>query len=42
LKIDTLFSIGGSVGGIAWEILPLEPKLVQKILFHRFNGKTDC
>jgi homoserine acetyltransferase len=35
LKIDTLFAlIGGSVGGggIAWEILALEPKLAQNFI----------
>jgi hypothetical protein len=42
LKIDTLFAlIGGSVGGgIAWEILALEPKLA-KILFHTDWKATD-
>jgi homoserine acetyltransferase len=34
VKIDTLFAlIGGSVGGgIAWEILALEPKLAQNFI----------
>jgi homoserine acetyltransferase len=33
LKIDTLFAlIGGSVGGVAWEILALEPKLAQNFI----------
>jgi cephalosporin-C deacetylase-like acetyl esterase len=32
---------GGSVGGgIAWEILALEPKLA-KILFHRYRLESD-
>jgi homoserine acetyltransferase len=34
LKVDSLFAlIGGSVGGgIAWEILALEPKLAQNFI----------
>jgi homoserine acetyltransferase len=42
LKIDNLFAlIGGSVGGgIAWEILALEPKLL-KILFPYRLKATD-
>jgi pimeloyl-ACP methyl ester carboxylesterase len=41
LKIDLFALIGGSVGGgIAWEILALEPKLA-KILFHRYRLESD-
>jgi homoserine acetyltransferase len=42
LKIDTLFAlIGGSVGGgIAWEILALEPKLAPNFI-HRYRLESD-
>jgi homoserine acetyltransferase len=43
LKIDTLFAlIGGSVGGgIAWEILALEPKLAQNFIPIATEKATD-